>query len=457
MNSEHFSFSKKPVYSHAKRHSVISDIIPNSSESNGNNYTTTTADTNNKRTNSGRTFSSISNGDGNLIRPCVSPDDPLLDYDEQIRVPKFQSKKSLDDIGSVSVNFESNDLMDKSQQESKLNSRRATTNIDSSILPKSTTVNNTNKTSNPKSTYQPAKFDIGHFSISESHSSSSSPPRQTTSSSLGDKVYNIESYLNNKNSSNVISNHEPSQHPSNVNLNSTTNSSSYYSTPLPSKKNSNESIYQFTSKNTLKFSMAPLRPIDDPKVPNYVPCVLRTTSDLINPSSFNSPLSPFNTSNSAQTLSDLTNNEDSIETTGNELSHEHWKPNNSVTNCTDCNRIFTLINRRHHCRKCGLIFCSNCLLSKSKLNYNCEFDIDGILAKVCFNCNKQWSNFLINNFKQVDKQLFPDSLKKTNQDVITNINDDHHQEQLEMEQNPLGEDKREAGTTVPADWSWSSF
>jgi hypothetical protein len=41
-------------------------------------------------------------------------------------------------------------------------------------------------------------------------------------------------------------------------------------------------------------------------------------------------------------------------------SMHKWVDDNSVTKCYKCNKTFSLIYRRHHCRACGRIFCSNC-------------------------------------------------------------------------------------------------
>jgi len=37
-----------------------------------------------------------------------------------------------------------------------------------------------------------------------------------------------------------------------------------------------------------------------------------------------------------------------------------WELDNDVTNCKRCNAGFWLFNQRHHCRKCGGIFCGDC-------------------------------------------------------------------------------------------------
>jgi hypothetical protein len=37
-----------------------------------------------------------------------------------------------------------------------------------------------------------------------------------------------------------------------------------------------------------------------------------------------------------------------------------WVPDSATSVCSDCSIAFSLLTRRHHCRKCGLIFCANC-------------------------------------------------------------------------------------------------
>eukprot|EP00026_Physarum_polycephalum_P008384 Phypoly_transcript_08466.p1 GENE.Phypoly_transcript_08466~~Phypoly_transcript_08466.p1 ORF type:complete len:434 (+),score=73.14 Phypoly_transcript_08466:42-1304(+) len=37
-----------------------------------------------------------------------------------------------------------------------------------------------------------------------------------------------------------------------------------------------------------------------------------------------------------------------------------WAPDESTNACTACKTPFTLLNRRHHCRRCGGLFCNDC-------------------------------------------------------------------------------------------------
>lgn len=40
--------------------------------------------------------------------------------------------------------------------------------------------------------------------------------------------------------------------------------------------------------------------------------------------------------------------------------HPQWQPDIEVSNCPKCFKKFGFFNRKHHCRKCGLIYCANC-------------------------------------------------------------------------------------------------
>ena len=58
-----------------------------------------------------------------------------------------------------------------------------------------------------------------------------------------------------------------------------------------------------------------------------------------------------------------------------------WIPDQRVTMCQICNMEFTLVNRRHHCRACGKVVCSQCSGNKAPLKYR-QFES----ARVCDSC-----------------------------------------------------------------------
>ena len=67
-----------------------------------------------------------------------------------------------------------------------------------------------------------------------------------------------------------------------------------------------------------------------------------------------------------------------------------WVPDNSATNCSDCRTKFSkFMQRQHHCRMCGNIFCQNCSSKILQISLKTK-DID---LRVCNNCFALCKNF----------------------------------------------------------------
>ncbi|KAI3971112.1 hypothetical protein MKW92_045804 [Papaver armeniacum] len=76
-------------------------------------------------------------------------------------------------------------------------------------------------------------------------------------------------------------------------------------------------------------------------------------------------------------------------------SRDFWMPDHSCRVCYECDTQFTIINRRHHCRLCGRVFCGKCTANSipvpSAAPKNRD-DCDRI--RVCSYCFKQWEQEL---------------------------------------------------------------
>lgn len=51
------------------------------------------------------------------------------------------------------------------------------------------------------------------------------------------------------------------------------------------------------------------------------------------------------------------------------LKQPSWIPDSAAPSCMKCQIKFTFTKRRHHCRACGRVFCTNCSNQKCKLQY----------------------------------------------------------------------------------------
>ena len=75
-----------------------------------------------------------------------------------------------------------------------------------------------------------------------------------------------------------------------------------------------------------------------------------------------------------------------------QLCRNHWLPDKEASGCMDdsCGVPFTLLNRRHHCRCCGDIFCNRCVSVRLMLDARTAVPTarveHGVEGRVCHQC-----------------------------------------------------------------------
>lgn len=57
-----------------------------------------------------------------------------------------------------------------------------------------------------------------------------------------------------------------------------------------------------------------------------------------------------------------------------------WIKDQEVENCMNCRQLFSIMKRRHHCRSCGCVVCSNCSPTRKPV-----YGLVG-LQRVCTEC-----------------------------------------------------------------------
>ncbi|XP_028412816.1 vacuolar segregation protein PEP7-like [Dendronephthya gigantea] len=70
------------------------------------------------------------------------------------------------------------------------------------------------------------------------------------------------------------------------------------------------------------------------------------------------------------------------------ITKSHWISDKERKQCANklCKVNFSLTERKHHCRRCGEIFCHKCTSFTQRLSLLAQRDPDGILYKVCILC-----------------------------------------------------------------------
>ncbi|KAL6452523.1 PIB2 Glutamine sensor PIB2 [Candida maltosa Xu316] len=180
-------------------------------------------------------------------------------------------------------------------------------------------------------------------------------------------------------------------------------------------------------------------------------------------------------------------------------TRRHWVKDDTVFKCgiPSCPKVFNFFERRHHCRKCGGIFCKQHTSHSLYINYLAQFTTGGrgTLSKVCDNCIEEYNEFIAKEFGvniQTSKPITPsqndtNDLKPQQQQQylssqlsqrssaqhLASVDEQHRQSFIpQMRPNNYSIDNNvnmtvsnENGNSrseqlvgsVPANWTWSSF
>ncbi|KAI9730203.1 MAG: hypothetical protein M1834_005967 [Cirrosporium novae-zelandiae] len=271
--------------------------------------------------------------------------------------------------------------------------------------------------------------------------------------------------------------------------------------PSPANSSGSSNNISPTSPRTMNPFMPPqmpprqLRPM---KVPLYVPAVLRPTERPPRQTPLTPPRSLHGSMDSIVSLDG--GKVGPRRATGDQIDHsklveeewdgdeylgqvtgpptrEHWKArifslqtfstisltfsieqsDSSSPTCDspNCDCSFTLFVRRHHCRHCGRIYCSQHSLFTVRLDQNARFHYDGTHSRACDECwdaYKRWetSRCARKRGASLDAgiaSLAPSPVVGMNVKGFYNINNNSNG----------GKPKAAAAASVPKDWNWSTF
>ncbi|KAF8437870.1 hypothetical protein BGX38DRAFT_1273809 [Terfezia claveryi] len=131
----------------------------------------------------------------------------------------------------------------------------------------------------------------------------------------------------------------------------------------------------------------------------------------------------------------------------------HWKDDSLSSTCDSplCAKSFTLFERRHHCRKCGQIFCAAHTSNSVRLDQDCEFHPQGGLSRTCDSCFGEY------------KRLVAQRRASSASTVINSSGGSTIPSSPITSKGNKGADAFGSKTassyvgSVPRDWTWSTF
>lgn len=227
------------------------------------------------------------------------------------------------------------------------------------------------------------------------------------------------------------------------------------------KRNSSQNVFDQSPShtNSVPESFTHLQQIKGLRSPMYIPAVLRITqSESPFDNLQKSQISSKNSSNSIHSFESHDSNKFS-DLLKLAPTKKHWVKDEQALKCglKKCNKVFNFFERRHHCRKCGKIYCKEHTSHYLYINHLAQFTTGGrgTLSKVCDYCIEDYNDFINNEFGLNDgvKVLNVNNLHGKNKNIQplkmktgkTEINN----EDVNRNDQLVG--------SVPANWSWSSF
>ncbi|KAF2104594.1 FYVE-domain-containing protein [Rhizodiscina lignyota] len=212
------------------------------------------------------------------------------------------------------------------------------------------------------------------------------------------------------------------------------------------------------------------------KAPLYIPAVLRPTQNPIRNSppkdgsrpSFEShdgvraPAERLGTSGSFESgISRVITEEWSDDALGKVTgppTRDHWKPDPSSPKCTSpsCATSFSLIARRHHCRRCGNIFCHSHSSGAVPLDQHARFHPDGTVQRACDACYADYEQWLLMRSSRSNSAASSQDTE-TSSPRMAGVPVGIKIHAGQGAQGGWGQKIGSLAQSVPRDWSWSTF
>ncbi|KAF4124117.1 FYVE zinc finger [Geosmithia morbida] len=162
-------------------------------------------------------------------------------------------------------------------------------------------------------------------------------------------------------------------------------------------------------------------------------------------------LSRRSTADSAKCPEGHSHNHDIFPTVTDVPTRDHWKPDHESSLCDDptCKRTFSYFVRRHHCRRCGNIFCDQHSSLGVPLDQDANFNPRAPLYRTCEHCFDQYKSWYSRNNSQSPSSVSSDGHGGTPPTPV--MAHPGAQPDFGLAKSP------DVANSVPRDWNWSTF
>jgi hypothetical protein len=122
--------------------------------------------------------------------------------------------------------------------------------------------------------------------------------------------------------------------------------------------------------------------------------------------------------------------------------------------CDDatCTKYFTYFTRKHHCRRCGNVFCHQHSSHLIPLDQDANYHPSGSWERSCEHCHKDFQRW-----KDARSSRSNSSSSNTEEPVTPTVNCTRVKGSLGSVFGQKGGMAESLGASVPRDWNWSTF
>lgn len=137
------------------------------------------------------------------------------------------------------------------------------------------------------------------------------------------------------------------------------------------------------------------------------------------------------------------------------------QPDSCVSNCdaATCNKPFSLFERRHHCRRCGKIFCGAHTPFSIPLDQHARFHPDGTYSRACDMCWSEYRTWQTDRCSRANSVCSHETTEPATTPVI-NLSGSSRNAIPSSTVSGVGLGVPKMGSvagSVPRDWVWSTF